>query len=208
MMQGYTEDGRNLEGSKLVKISGIFKKCLMRSLLTKADNNETTLLNYCLSNYLIRKATDQSDCWRQSNPLRSARQVNKEQIIWIWTNQMTHPQKNPPPSFTLQYTTTSSNLFCVALWPLGDVGGLLEDLVQFQTSAVQQASQCDVSQLTHDPERLVQAQEHREVPLAPPRCHTHHVRHEASGDPLQPRHLHPRDHKLHWGREKWSKVRG
>lgn len=62
IMQGYTEDGRKLEGSKLVKISGIFRKCLMRFLLTKADNNETNLLNYCLSNYLIRKATDQSDC--------------------------------------------------------------------------------------------------------------------------------------------------
>lgn len=83
--------------------------------------------------------------------------------------------------------------------PFGDAGGLLQDSVQLQAFAVQQPPEGDVSQLTHDPERLVHVEEHGEFPLPVARAHPDGLRHEPGGDPLQPRHLRPGNHKVDWG---------
>lgn len=82
--------------------------------------------------------------------------------------------------------------------PLGDARRLLQDSVQLQAFAVQQPPQGDVSQLTDDPERLVQAEEHGEVPLPLPRADPDGLGHQAGGDPLQPHDLGPGDHELDW----------
>lgn len=82
--------------------------------------------------------------------------------------------------------------------PLGDASRLLQDSVQLQALAVQQPPEGDVSQLTDDPERLVQAEEHGELPLPLPRADPDGLGHQAGGDPLQPRDLRPGDHELDW----------
>lgn len=82
--------------------------------------------------------------------------------------------------------------------PLGDARRLLQDSVQLQALAVQQPPEGDVSQLTDDPERLVQAEEHGELPLPLPRADPDGLGHQAGGDPLQPRDLRPGDHELDW----------
>lgn len=91
--------------------------------------------------------------------------------------------------------------------PLGDARRLLQDSVQFQAFAVQQPPQGDVSQLTDDPERLVQAEEHGEVPLPLPRADPDGLGHQAGGDPLQTRDLGPGDHKLDWRGERREETR-
>lgn len=85
--------------------------------------------------------------------------------------------------------------------PLGDARRLLQDAVQLQARAIQQPPEGDVSQLTDDPERLVQVEEHGELPLALPRADPDGLRHQAGGDPLQPCDLRPGHHKLDWGGE-------
>lgn len=86
-------------------------------------------------------------------------------------------------------------------WPLGDACGLLQDSVQLQALAVQQPPQGNVSQLTYDPERLVPVEEHGEFPLSLPRADPDRLRHQTGGDPLQPCHLRPGNHKLDCGRK-------
>lgn len=80
--------------------------------------------------------------------------------------------------------------------PFVDARGLLQDSVQLQAFAVQQPPEGDVSQLTDDPERLIHVEEHGELALPLPRAHSDGFGHEAGGDPLQPRHLRPGNHKL------------
>lgn len=86
--------------------------------------------------------------------------------------------------------------------PFSDTCGLLQDSVQLQALAVQQPPEGDISQLTYDPERLVHVKEHGEFPLPVARAHSDGFRHESGGDPLQPCHLRPGNHKLDWGGEK------
>ncbi len=91
-------------------------------------------------------------------------------------------------------------------WPLGDACGLLQDSVQLQAFAVQQPPEGNVSQLTYDPKRLIQVQEHGEFSLTLPRVDPDCLCHQMGGDPLQPCHFCPGNHKLDWERKRKAKY--
>lgn len=87
-------------------------------------------------------------------------------------------------------------------WPLVNACGMLQDSVQLQAFAVQQPPQGNVSQLTYEPERLIQVQEHGEFPLPLSRSDPDGLCHQTCGDPLQSRYSAPRNHKLDWKKKR------